>query len=378
MPWQERTRMSERHEFVSLACQPGANISSLARRYGISRTTAYKWLDRYATAGVTGLVDQSRRPATSPRRTSDALERHVLALRDANPSWGGRKLQQVLRDAGVADVPAPSTITAILARHGRLHLDGPPPLRQPQRFEHPEPNDLWQLDFMGHRRLQYGRVHPLTLLDDHSRFGLALVACDCEQQALVQQQLTAAFTRYGLPRRILTDNGPPWGTSGAGGWTALEIWLIQLGIGISHGRPAHPQTQGKVERWHATIQTEVFRFAIPLTLASCQVAFDHFRDRYNLERPHQALAYVTPASRYQPSPRSFPSRLPPVEYGPDDLVRKVNPNGIISLDNQRHFVGRGLAGTLVALRPTTIDGHWTVHFCHQQVATLDQHHDPIV
>jgi transposase InsO family protein len=370
MPWQERSVMSERLEFVTLASQEGANISALARRYGISRKTAYKWLDRYAQDGAAGLVDQSRCPATAPRRTSDALEQQVLALRDAHPSWGGLKLHHALRAAGVSRVPAPSTITAILRRHGRLDPAETPKHQPVQRFEHPAPNDLWQLDFMGHHPLQHGRVHPLTLIDDHSRFGLALVACDCEQQPLVQTHLTAAFRRYGLPRRILTDNGPPWGTSGAGGVTALEVWLIRLGIGVSHGRPAHPQTQGKVERWHRTIQAEVFRFQSPLTLVDCQQVFDTFRTTYNLERPHAALGDATPASRYHPSPRPFPATLPPIEYGPDDLIRKVNAQGIISVENQRYFIGRGLAGMPVAVRPTTTDGCMTVHFCHQHVARI--------
>ena len=369
MPWQERSTMSERQEFVILASQDGANISALARRYGISRKTAYKWMTRFAQTGSAGLVDQARRPATSPIRTSDAMETRILAVRDAHPQWSGRMLHHHLGGAA-AGVPAPSTITAILRRHGRLDPAETSKHTPVQRFEHPEPNDLWQLDFMGHLPIQSGRVHPLSLLDDHSRFGLALVACACEQQQLVQTHLIRAFERYGMPRRILTDNGPPWGTSGAGGLTALEVWLLRLGIHVSHGRPAHPQTQGKVERWHATIHAEVFRYQSPLDLTVCQHHFDTFRDCYNLERPHTALAYATPASRYQPSPRPYPGSLPPIEYGPDDLVRKVNAHGIISVHNQRHFVGRGLAGMPVAVRPTTTDGTLTVHFCHRQVATL--------
>ncbi len=152
----------------------------------------------------------------------------------------------------MGDVPAPSTITAILRRHDLLAAaaDTPHPW---QRFEHAAPNDLWQLDFLGHRPVEDGqRVHPLTVLGDHSRFLLALVACSCEQQEVVQAHLTACFRRYGLPRAILTDNGPPWGTSASGGLTALEAWLLRLGIAPRHGRAYHPQTQGKVERVHGT------------------------------------------------------------------------------------------------------------------------------
>jgi transposase InsO family protein len=370
MPWRERSVMSERLEFVQFASQEDVNLTALCQRFGISRTTGYKWLERYSEDGLDGLEDQSRRPQHAPGRTSAAMEAQVLALRDQRPAWGGRKLYHRLRELGHHEVPSPSTITAILRRHGRLATPQRPQ-RDLVRFEHPEPNDLLQLDFMGHLALERGRVHPLTLLDDHSRFSLALIACDCEQQALVQVHLRAVFARYGLPRAILTDNGPPWGDSGAGGLTALEVWFIRLGIRVRHGRPRHPQTQGKVERWHRTIHAEVFRGPLYRDLAACQVAFDAFRHTYNLERPHAALEHAVPASRYQPSPRPFPATLPPIAYGPDDLVRKVNPYGIISVRSQRCFIGRGLAGMPVAVRPTTTDGRYTVHFCEHTVTTID-------
>jgi transposase InsO family protein len=303
------------------------------------------------------------------------MEARIVALRDAHPAWGGRKLQHRLVAEGVADVPSPSTITQILRRHDRLDPVAVSAQRALTRFEHPEPNDLWQLDFMGHLPLERGRVHPLTLLDDHSRFGVGLVACANERHLVVQTHLTRCFERYGLPRRILTDNGPPWGTSGAGGLTALEVWLIRLGIRVSHGRPAHPQTQGKVERWHRTIHAEVFRYQTFPDLAACQPALDRFRDQYNLERPHAALDHVPPIQRYQPSTREYSAHLPPIEYGPDDLVRTVNPSGIISVACRRRFVGRGLAGQPVALRPTTTDGVLTVHYCAQQVGEINLH-DP--
>jgi transposase InsO family protein len=214
MPWQERSVMSERQEFVAFARQEGTTISALCERYGISRKTGYKWLTR-AASGDRDLADRSRRPRSSPTHTRPQLEAHVLELRAAHPTWGGRKLHHRLVAAGVADVPAPSTITAILRRHGLL-APVPAP-RDFLRFAHPAPNDLWQMDFMGHRPLDHGRVHPWTLLDDHSRFALGLRACPNEQHTTVKDQLTAAFRRYGLPRAILSDNGrrgPPPGGAG--------------------------------------------------------------------------------------------------------------------------------------------------------------------
>ena len=359
--------MSERQEFVAFASLEGGNVSALCDAYGISRKTGYKWLTRAAAAQP--LADRSRRPSSSPTQTPPAMEARILALRAEHPAWGGRKLHHRLVAQGVADVPAPSTITAILRRHGLLAPEPAP--RDFVRFEHPAPNDVWQMDFMGHRPLDADRVHPWTLLDDHSRFALALAACANEQHATVKTQLTAVFRHYGLPRAILADNGSPWATAGRGGLTALEAWLLRHGVDPWHGRPRHPQTQGKVERFHGTIAAEVFAHRSLADLAAAQVHFDVFRSCYNLERPHEALGYAVPASRYTPSARPFPDIVPPVTYGPDDIVRTVSIHGSISWRGRRHFVSRGLAGEPVALRPTLEDPVWEVVYCHRHVATID-------
>ena len=368
MPWQERSVMSEREEFVAFAGHERANISALCAQYGISRKTGYKWLAR-AASGDRELADRSRRPRVSPARTRPDLERRILERRAAHPRWGGRKLHHRLVATGVADVPAPSTITAILRRHGLL-APAPTP-RDFVRFEHPAPNALWQMDVMGHRPLDHGRVHPWTLLDDHARFALGLSACANEQHTTVKVQLTAVFRRYGLPQAILTDNGAPWATAGMGGLTSLEAWLLRLGVDLWHGRPAHPQTQGTVERFHGTLAAEVFAQRQFADLATAQAAFTHFRTSYNHERPHEALAYAVPASRYRPSPRSFPETVPPVAYGPDEVVRTVSAHGSISWQHRRHFISRGLVGEVVALRPTLQTAVWDVFYCHRQVATID-------
>jgi Integrase core domain len=232
---------------------------------------------------------------------------------------------------------------------------------------------------MGHRGLGDGqRVHPLTLLDDHSRFALGLFACPHERQDLVRAHLTTCFQRYGLPQAILTDNGPPWATSGGGGLTALEAWLLRLGIEVWHGRVYHPQTQGKVERLHGTIAAEVFAHRHFPHLAACQPAFDAFRVTYNRERPHEALGYAVPISRYTPSSRPFPATLPEIGYGPDDQVRLVRDQGAISFHNRSYFISRGLIGLPVAVRPTTTDGVFQVVYCQSEVATIDLHDHPEV
>ncbi len=370
MPWQESSSMELRQEFVAFAGQEGANIAALCRSFGISRKTGYKWLTRVA-AGETRLADRSRRPHTAPRTTPPDVEAVVLATREEHPAWGGRKLHHALAREGMVQPPAPSTITAILRRHGQLAAEPPP--RDFVRFEHPAPNELWQLDFMGHRALGADRVHPMTLLDDHSRFALAVAACANEQHGTVQDRLTAVFRRYGLPRFLLTDNGAPWAPAGeVTGLTRLEAWWLHLGIDPWHGQPSHPQTQGKVERFHGTIAAEIFAQRVLPDLAAAQTAFDTFRANYNHARPHEALDYAVPAERYQPSPRPFAETLPEIGYGPDDVVRLVTAHGSIQWQGRRVFVSRGLVGKPVGVRPTAEDGVWHVYFCHRRVASIDR------
>jgi transposase InsO family protein len=373
MPWQERSSMSLREEFVTLASQEGANVRALCRRFAISAKTGYKWLARYRQEGPAGLQDRSRRPHHAPGRTAPEVEAQILALRSAHPAWGGRKLRARLRGPDQQPAPSASTITAILHRHHQIDPLAAPHHRPYQRFERARPNELWQMDFKGHFALAPGgRCHPLSVLDDHSRFNVGLVACADEQEATVQAHLTALFRRYGLPEALLADNGPPWGTAGAGvEYTALTVWLLRLGIRVLHGRPHHPQTQGKAERFHRTLTVEALRDGPLADLAACQQAFDRFRQVYNTERPHEALGDATPASRYQASPRPFPAALPPIEYAPAELVRRVQQKGEISLRNQSYLVGKAFRGYPVALRPTPQDHLLEVYFCTQKVAQID-------
>lgn len=373
MPFQEQSIMSNKQEFGSLARQERANMQQLCARFGISRPTGYKWLERFATTGVAGLAEQSRRPRTSPTRTDATMETTVLALRDRHPTWGGRKLRARLLADGQDAVPSASTITAILGRHGRLDPAASAKHTAWQRFAHSAPNDLWQLDFKGHVALATGqRVHPLTVLDDHARFVVGLVACADEQEPTVRAALTAMFQHYGLPWAMLSDNGPPWGNPNpAQPLTILSIWLIRLGITVRHGRPSHPQTQGKVERVHRTLKADVLGPPAYRDLASCQAAFDAWRSTYNVERPHHALALTPPVQHYQPSPRPLPDPLPPITYGPDDVVRTVRRSGQIAYDGRDYFLSQALRGQPVALRPTVIDGVLDIYYCQQHMGHLD-------
>lgn len=372
MPWQECSTMSLRQEFLALAQNAGVNFSELCRRFGISRKTGYKWRRRYREKGATGLADRSRRPQHSPRRSPLAIEEKVLAVRDEY-GWGARKIKACLERAGEGPL-AKSTVHAILLRRERVTHSPEKTVGAYRRYEHERPNQLWQMDFKGHFRLgNQERCHPLTVLDDHSRYSLCLQACRNEQTATVQQQLTVTFRRHGLPERMLMDNGAPWGNDLRHKFTPLTVWLLRLGIAVIHSRPYHPQTQGKDERFHRSLKVEVLAQRVFGDFEHMQSRFDDWRYCYNHVRPHEALDMQVPASRYQPSPRSFPEQLPPIEYGTTDQLRKVQPDGKISFRRREFHVGKAFCGYHVALRPSTADGAYDVYFATHRIAEVDLH-----
>jgi len=374
MPWKVKTMVESRRELVELALREGTNMSELSRRFGVSRKTAYKWLERYREEGVSGLEDQSRRPKSSPHRTSAATEEQVVELRSAHRAWGGRKLRRRLLDQGVEGVPAASTITEILRREGMLWEAVVP--HAYQRFDRARADDLWQMDFQGHFGLEGGgRCHPLTVLDDHSRYALVLQACGNEQGATVQEQLKQAFRMYGLPQAMLMDNGSPWGDDRESPWTPLTVWLLRLGVQVLHGRPYHPQTQGKEERFHRTLVAEVLQGRVFRDLPECQVRFDTWRVIYNHERPHEALDLAVPGSRYEVSRRAYPEQLPELEFSPTDITRKVQREGWFSFQGREWRVSKAFRGERVGMRPTVQDGVWEVWFGLQCLGEIDQRAD---
>ncbi len=375
MPWKEATAMSERSEFIQRAQGGDHNMSALCREYGISRTTGYKWLRRYIQAGAAGLQEQSRRPHRSPNQTSAEVEVAILQVRTNHPSWGGVKILAYLERNGWDRLPSASTATAILQRHGKIDPQEACKHRPMQRFERVNPNELWQMDFKGHFRLEQGRCHPLSILDDHSRFLVGLHACPNELWQTVQAQLTQTFRTYGLPECMLMDNGSPWGDDRQSPHTILTAWLMRLGVTVTHGRPYHPQTQGKDERLHRTFQEELLDQCDLQTLQDCQTQFDHWRDFYNHQRPHQALGHAVPAERYHASSRSFPEKLGPLLYQPSDVVRMVDESGKIYFHNRRYRISKAFRHDPVALQPTEVDGVWNVYYCQFRVAQINLRED---
>lgn len=373
MPWSVETVAAQRLEFCRLVeSDGGVSFAELCRRFGISRKTGYKWLKRYRLDGVGGLGDRSRAPRLSPFRTSAVMETAVCSLRERHRSWGGRKIRRRLLDLGYVDVPAASTITDILRRN-RLLQPAEPHAGGYTSFEAAAANDLWQMDFKGWFTTGTGRCDPFDILDDHSRFNVTLQAGRDQRESTVRAALTAAFATYGLPLRILCDNGSPWGNTQPGfRWTALTVWLLDLGIAVSHSRPFHPQTLGKDERFHRTLDLEVISTKPHwASHTEIQHAFDQWRVIYNHQRPHDSLDGDVPASRYQPSPRPLPQRIEPVSYPDGYHIRRVDDLGRISFKGQRHKIGTPFTGRTVGIIPTTTDATYNVVYRHQPIRTLN-------
>lgn len=373
MPWREKSLMSLRKDFVFLSLQEGSNITELCKRFNISRKTGYKWMNRYKRFGDVGLQDQSKKPKLSPKKTPYETEEVILQLRDKHPVWGGRKLYKRLTKLGHVSIPSSSAISNILKRNGRINPNELTKHKEWNRFEAEKANDLWQMDFKGYFNIKNGQCHPLTVLDDHSRYSIGIEACKNETYFTVKERLIAIFSKYGLPQAILSDNGAPFGGTSYSRYSKLGVWLIRLGIKVLHGRPYHPQTQGKEERFHRTLKAEVLNYLNlhEIDILGCQTSFNRWRSIYNHERPHEALDMKVPGEVYTESKITFHNQLIPIEYGPDDIVRKVDIEGLVSYKDKKYRVGKGFYKEQVALRYTRIDGILDVYFCNQRIKKID-------
>ena len=373
MVWNECGLVSERTEFVRLACVEGVNFSELCQRFGVSRKTGYKWRKRYQEEGDQAMSDRSRRPVSSPSKTADEVEQQVLQIRDSHPAWGGRKIRKRMELLGVNELPSVSTVSAILNRHGRI-LPAESAKRQPLiRFERDQPNELWQVDFKG-EFLMTGKsyCYPLTLLDDHSRFSLGIVACDNQKRLTVQEHFREVFGVYGLPEAIYVDNGNPWGGSHLMRHTRFTAWLMRHDVEVIHGRPHHPQGRGKLERFHRTLKLEALQDRSLKSLTAAQSCFDEWRDVYNLLRPHEALDLQTPSERYRVSDRRFTEKAGEFEYSDRYEVRRVNPVGQFSWRGSRYRISEAFQDHPIGLSATETDGVWEVSCCRFVVASLDE------
>jgi len=374
MPWRETSPMEQRLEFVREYESELFTMTELAAQYGISRKTGYKWLDRYAAAGALGLHDRSRRPRASPHATDPELLAMLIHQRQRHPRWGAKKLLVVAaRHAPKAAWPCPSTVAAHLKARGLVgarRRQRPPIAVASPRVPITSANEVWTTDFKGEFLTGDHRYcYPLTLRDGFSRFVLRCDALTAHTLAVTRSRLARAFAEYGLPDRIRSDNGPPFGGPGLGRLSALAVWWIRLGIVPERIDPGHPEQNGSHEQFHAVLKADTTR-PPAATAAAQQRRFTRFCAEYNHERPHEALDQAVPATRYQPSPRPLPRRLPPLEYPGHAEIRRVDQNGYVSW-RQPLFVSAALAGEDIALEEVD-DGIWTVTFASVVLGRFDE------
>jgi transposase InsO family protein len=366
MAWKEQSVVDARKEFIKeFQCRQEPSLASVCRKYGVSRTTGYKWLRRFAEGGEASLVNGLRR-AGQPQKSPLALEDLIVELRGEYPRWGPKKLQKLLESQWKGPLPVVSTVGAVLKRRGLIH-----PRRRRVAMRRGTggplicdlPNDLWCMDFKGHFSMGNGIIcYPFTVTDACSRYLLRCQGLLNERGEGVRRELERTFLTFGMPWRLRSDNGPPFGASAPGGLSRMAIWLIQLGITPEFITPGHPEQNGRHERFHRTLKDETTT-PPKEDLARQQEAFDHFGREYNDERPHEALEQAIPRERYEPSTRSYTGKLSAPEYESTE-VRLVAGSGMVSYRGKSMYVGTLLAGQPVAFYEVAAGVHDVRYAAH--------------
>jgi transposase InsO family protein len=369
--------MDQRTQFIADYLRDCLSVSELCELYGVSRKTGYKWIDRYLQQGPAGLAERSRQPHGSPNATPAHIVAAFVELRTHHPSWGAKKLLSILeRRQPRWDLPGRSTVCEILGRNGLV-----PKKRQRRAIGHPgppsspmrAPNDVWSADYKGQFKTGDGLYcYPLTVTDNCSRFLLGCQALTSTAVHEAKPVFTRLFHEYGLPRRIRTDNGVPFATNTLARLSQLSAWWVRLGILPELIEPGKPQQNGRHERMHRTLKAETTRPPAGNCRAQ-QRRFNHFRQEFNHERPHEALDMQTPATRYEPSPRPMPDKLPALEYPDRFEVRYVSANGGIRWNKRWVNVSITCVGEYVGLEEID-DGVWNVYFGPLKLGRLLERH----
>lgn len=375
MPWKESSLMDQRTQFIAEYLRGDESVSSLCRRYDISRKTGYKWIDRYEELGPRALEDRSRRPHSCAHASSDWVVEKIVAFRKRHPSWGPKKLLPPLeKKYPEVEWPALSTVGQILKREGLIKVK--PRRRKPGHPGKPvvsmdSPNDVWCADYKGEFRLRNGAYcYPLTISDGASRYLIAVRSRESTAQYEARPVFREAFEEFGLPIAILTDNGSPFASTALGRLSRLSVWWIRLGIRPVLIEPGKPQQNGRHERMHRTLKAETTR-PPAATHSAQQRRFGRFRREFNADRPHESLCQKTPESVYQGSPRSFPKRLPEIEYPDHFETRRVSTNGGIRWKKRWVNVSHVIERENVGLEETD-DGVWAVYFGPVLLGHLDE------
>lgn len=373
MPWKGVTVSEQRQRFLEDYKSNYYSIAELAERFGISRRTAHKWINRYKQHGQAGYQELSRRPHTCPWQTDRAIVKELVKLRKARPKWGPRKLLNLMhRRDPERRLPSISTAARILAREGLIKP------RRRYRRAHPGcpksvpqgPNDIWPADYKGQFRLKNGNYcFPLTVSDLTSRFILGVDAHPAISLEMTKRHFTHLFETYGLPNRIRTDNGAPFASNALARLSQLSVWFIKLGIYPELIEPGKPQQNGVHERMHRTLKQEA---TIPpaSSLRAQQRKFDDFREDFNQVRPHEAIGMKRPDEIYQPSSRRMPRRIEAYDYPSHYIVRRVSRAGTIRVFGKQFFVSNTLHEDNVGLEEVD-DGVYDLFFCFYHIGRYE-------
>ena len=370
MRWGVKDVVGQRIGFVIRAASGKERISDLCREFQISRPTGYLWLGRYRAGGesLAAVKEQSRRPRTSPKRTVTSIEQQVIRIREQE-GWGAKAIQHVLgRDQGI--FVGRMTVHRILERHGLIREEN---RHEPavKRFQREKPNELWQMDFKGQFPMGEGQCYPLSVLDDHSRYLIGLQALDGPKAEGVHETLVDCFISHGVPDAMLMDHGTPWwSTSNGHGLTWLSVKLLKQGIHLYYSGIRHPQTQGKVEKFHDTLRRAIeHRNRWHEELTGWRHEFSDYRHVYNDQRPHEALKMDTPAQHYRTGERRYQPGGQTWNYPPGAVLRKLNTQGQLYCGRYL-FVSEALAGETVRLHE--LNNKIVVSYRHMLVREIDK------
>lgn len=367
MPWESRTVEDQRKEFAQAAMNC-SNFSALCREFGITRRTGQKWVERYAAKEP--LTDRSRRPHTSPSRTPEEVEQLILRMRADNPGWGARTIRDVLIKKGYTGIPCDKTVNNILNRYGCISPEESQKRQPFIRFEKEMCNQMWQADFKGEFRMEDGKYcYPLDIIDDHSRYAIR-IAPHLSTANVVIPVFRDAFREFGMPNSILSDNGSQF----AGfkkGYTQFERWLMDLDILPIHGRIRHPQTQGKIERFHRSMKQELLKHTSIVNIDDAQLKLSVWRDKYNNIRPHEALGMKRPAEVYEPSQRAYKEKIDKYEYSGKYRVIKVNSWGYVRFAHHQIYLSETMIDQYLEFRPNPDGDTFVACYRNFKIAEFD-------
>ena len=368
MPWKDKTVEELRKEFAE-AAEQSENFSALCREFGITRATGYKWLNRYRDEEP--MSNRSRRPNNTPNKTPETIEQKIIEMRMEHPGWGAKKIKNVLENRGT-DMPCTKTVNNILNRYNCISREESMKHKAYVRFEKEQCNEMWQTDFKGEFKMQNGKYcYPLDIFDDHSRYVIQIKPAESTAN-LVLPVFRDAFFTYGMPNSVLSDNGAQF----AGfrqGYTQFEKWLMNHDVLPIHGRIKHPQTQGKIERFHRAMNQELLKHYSPKDLSDAERVFGEWRNCYNNERPHEALGMKCPADIYQSSARTYDDNVPKYEYGGQFHVIKVNSWGFVRFAHYQVYLSETMIDEHIEFRPNPNGDTFLACYRNFAIAEFDVH-----